>query len=509
MSTLNGTVFNDTNFNGIFDAGDFTQPNVVVFLDTNSNSIQDVSEVVELTDVNGFYSFDNLSAGSFTVAQIVPPGFVRSTPVSPVTLTGATTEVLTFNLANTTPAAPVVPFLTGNITGAVFVDNTLRGELNPIFDADGNLVYDEAGNLIQDTILYDPFEDATVPGVPVYIDLNNDGFYNANEPLSVSNEAGFYSFELLPPGSYLLRVAQPFEVSGESPLLDDLAVTSANPEIVDVLSGVTTRNDVGVVVPNSVYGAVINDLNGNGFIDANEPGIAGVTVYIDENENGVYDLGENADVSGANGSYLIDGLDTEIEGVETAEGLAQNPYEAYQVIFDPESIANGFAVRAAAPSDVYVRTSPLPGQEVDPAVVPGGSAQVNFLYGVTSIASPLLRDSITGFVFNDFNGNGAVEAGEPGIPGVEVYADLDNDAILDAGEPVSATDSLGKFGFLNLATPGDYVIRADQEFLTTAVPNVILGAGQAAQLAIGIANFEPVPAIDETAIIPVPGFNVV
>ena len=50
MSTLNGTTFNDINFNGIFDAGDKALPGVTVFLDSNSNGLPDTAEKIAATE---------------------------------------------------------------------------------------------------------------------------------------------------------------------------------------------------------------------------------------------------------------------------------------------------------------------------------------------------------------------------------------------------------------------------------------------------------------------------
>jgi hypothetical protein len=121
----------------------------------------------------------------------------------------------------------------------------------------------------------------------------------------------------------------------------------------------------------------------------------------------------------------------------------------------------------------------------------------------------VLPDSITGFVFNDFNADGIVQPGEPNLPGAELYLDLNNNRSLDSGEPVSVSDAAGSFGFLNLPTPDDYIVRTTDEFLTTAVPNVILGVGQAAQVAVGLASFEPNPAINQSNLIPILGTTVV
>lgn len=507
MSTLNGTSFNDINFNGIFDAGDISIPNVTVFLDSNGNGLPESLEAVTITDINGFYSFSNLTAGNYIVGQVVPPGFTRTTASTPVALTGTEATPVSFNIANVGAVTPVVPSLSGNISGAVFVDNNLLGFYNYVYDDNGNIILDPNG-VYPENQLYDPFTDATLPNIPVYIDLNNDGFLNSNEPLTFTNEAGFYNFNVLPPGSYLLRLAQPFEVTGENSILGELLETTGTPLVVDVFGGSTTRADIGTVVPNSVYGKVINDLNGNGFPEATEPGIQGVTVFIDSNGNNVFDLGEKSTVSNFDGAYIIRGLDTNV-GQESNEVLAQNPYLAYQLLVDPLSVANSFAVTSVPPTTAYVRTSPLDGATVDAPVIPDGSAQVNFLYAFAPTPTAVLPDSITGFVFNDFNGDGIVQPGEPTRPGAELYLDLNNNRDLDAGEPVSISDAAGSFGFLALATPEDYIVRTTGEFLTTAVPNVILGVGQAAQVAVGLASFEPNPPINQSNLIPIPGTTVV
>jgi hypothetical protein len=513
VSTLNGTTFNDINFNGIFDAGDVALPGVTVFLDSNGNGLPDSAEKIAATDVNGIYSFPNLAAGSYLVGSTVAPGLTRTSPVSAVTLTGAA-DIATFNIANTAVVInnPIVPSLTGNINGAVFVDNNLLGLYNYAYDDKGNVIANPNGFSPQ-TQVYDPLVDATLPRVPVYIDLNNDGFLNANEPRTLSNEAGFYNFNALPAGSYLLRIAQTADkVDGALSILGDLQTTNT-PLVVDVFAGSTiNKADLGVVVPNSVYGKVINDLNGNGVPEANEPGINGITVFLDSNGNNVFDLGEKSTVSGIDGAYIIKGLNTNV-GQESNETLAQNPYLAYQLLNDPLSVAKTFPVTSLPPTTAYVRTSPSPGATINAPVIPGGSAQANFLYTFAQTPTAVLRDSITGFVFNDLNSDGIVQPGEPNKAGVQVYLDFNNNGKRDNDtslvEPASVTDASGSFGFFNLTTPGDYIVRTTGNFPTTAIPNVILGSGQAAQLAIGVSGVQPKPAINPNALVPVPGVQVV
>jgi hypothetical protein len=59
-------------------------------------------------------------------------------------------------------------------------------------------------------------------------------------------------------------------------------------------------------VPSSVSGAVFDDQNGNGSLDAGEPGLAGWTVFLDPNRNTLVDPGEAAAVTDAAGTYAFD-----------------------------------------------------------------------------------------------------------------------------------------------------------------------------------------------------------
>jgi Ca2+-binding RTX toxin-like protein len=66
--------------------------------------------------------------------------------------------------------------------------------------------------------------------------------------------------------------------------------------------------------------------------------------------------------------------------------------------------------------------------------------------------------SISGTVFNDVNGNGARDAGEPGLQNRVVYIDSNKDGILDNNEPSTITDAAGYWQFTGLSA-GTYRIR--------------------------------------------------
>ena len=72
-------------------------------------------------------------------------------------------------------------------------------------------------------------------------------------------------------------------------------------------------------------------------------------------------------------------------------------------------------------------------------------------------AIELFFGSASGIVYDDINGNGIQEMGEPGIPGVTVFHDANENGIPDPGEPTIATlfDDLGTIG---VDETGTYVL---------------------------------------------------
>ena len=65
---------------------------------------------------------------------------------------------------------------------------------------------------------------------------------------------------------------------------------------------------------------------------------------------------------------------------------------------------------------------------------------------------------IEGDKWNDLDGDGVRDAGEPTMAGWTVYLDSDNDGTLDAGEPTRVTDASGHYVFTDLAS-GTYRVR--------------------------------------------------
>ncbi len=102
---------------------------------------------------------------------------------------------------------------------------------------------------------------------------------------------------------------------------------------------------------------------------------------------------------------------------------------------------------------------------------------------------------ITGTLRSDTNQNNSPDATEPGIPGRTVYADLNGDGALTAGEPSSVTNSSGVYT-LNGLKPGGYVIRQVLPTGWIAAPvesnSVILNGGATYPLNFGSRSVDTV-----------------
>ena len=81
-STISGTVFADTNKNGVRDAGEHGLAGITVYLDLNSNGALDATDLKTVTTADlyytpsvneaGSYSFAHLASGTYLVRQVIP-----------------------------------------------------------------------------------------------------------------------------------------------------------------------------------------------------------------------------------------------------------------------------------------------------------------------------------------------------------------------------------------------------------------------------------------------------
>ncbi|MCA9202231.1 MAG: hypothetical protein KDA59_04270, partial [Planctomycetales bacterium] len=152
-----------------------------------------------------------------------------------------------------------------------------------------------------------------LPNITVFLDLNDDGFLDEDEPSTVTSqdlfytpdvdEAGTYLFEKLAGGTYVVRQVLP----------DVLSATPTSERVKSVSLGPTdARRDIDSADryrASEIHGVKFEDINGNGAHDSGEPGLNGVTIFLDLNRDNIFDADvEPWTTTAADGSYEFLGL---------------------------------------------------------------------------------------------------------------------------------------------------------------------------------------------------------
>lgn len=79
---VTGTKFADVNGNGVFDSTESGLAGVYVYLDLDGDDRPDLGEPSAVTDANGNYSIDFPGPGTYTLREVVGPGFIQTFPQS-------------------------------------------------------------------------------------------------------------------------------------------------------------------------------------------------------------------------------------------------------------------------------------------------------------------------------------------------------------------------------------------------------------------------------------------
>lgn len=257
IGSIAGIVFNDSNGNSKLDTGEAGIAGARVFVDANHNGTLDAGELSSTTSVSGNYTIANVPSGPASLVEIVPTGLL-STTSNPVNVTVSGGSVAAANFGNQKAAL---------ISGIVFNDINGNGKKD--------------------------VGEAAIPGVKIVVDKNRNGIADAGEPSAVTSATGQYSFKTTSSGTTsILQILPPGYLA-----------TTANPVQVSTTAGATLFANFGDWKAATIAGNVFNDANGNGKRDAGESGIAGVTIYLDTNNNGHLDSFELSAVTDSQGNY--------------------------------------------------------------------------------------------------------------------------------------------------------------------------------------------------------------
>lgn len=98
----------------------------------------------------------------------------------------------------------------------------------------------------------------------------------------------------------------------------------------------------------------------------------------------------------------------------------------------------------------------------------GGGYQAITAQSVSVTNHDIQTASIGDLIWQDYNGDGIQDAGEPGLGGIVVFLDTNSNTIRDSGEPSATTDASGVYTFTGLFA-GTYSVRVDPSSVSGAL----------------------------------------
>ena len=416
-------------------------------------------------------------------------------------------------VTTTTTPAPGDPTNMGKAGG--MCDIEILTEYQPI--EVGNRIWNDAnGNGIQDagesginalTVqLYGPGADLTFGTADDILlattaTLGNGGYVfntlttaDARKPVSF---IGVGNNDILPGFSYQIRVTAPAGfrltstdagLNGYDLIDNDASMIGANAVVTFSTSGINHNFDIGfkqlaalgdrVWLDNGAGGGTAGD----GLQNGTEPGVSGVPVNL--YKNGADGLPGTADdvlvgttITDAYGNYLFDNL------TPTTYNVRVTPPANYSFTTQTNT------------TDVFTGTFAT-GSDVNPLgisyTITLASGQINPNIDAGLIFNtPAALSSIGDFVWFDTNGNGAQDAGEPGVSGITVTL---YDAATGNTLAITTTDGTGSYIFNNLPT-GTYTVGFSAPGGTVLTTSAGTTAGNAT------TNSDPDPATGRTTTI--------
>jgi hypothetical protein len=538
LATFSASVFNDLNTNGVWDTGEPGAAGHTIYADYNYNNALDAGEPTAVTDSSGHYSLvANLQP--FPLRIVTAPGWQTITP-----LEGETRSVnvrngnelfsynSTFGVAHTSTSQNVL------VTGYVYVDRNGNQMFDPLdntrsgrtvwadYDSDNVIDPSEPQTIMSDVplrpyslttkrgsfpirtvlrspqsisnasigsngvlvdttsleiatlrganlALYSPvstlegtlyfdrnsngFRQSTepvVPGQTLWLDVDRNGVRDASDPSTISDASGYFFLASIPGQFDLdLHVIPTPGVTAPGVIrfggLGEPVISDFN----DIALG-------GAINPSTILGAVYSDTNQNGRRDAGEAGLANRIVFADYNYDGVRNQAEPSVATNVDGSYALMTRENEI---------------SLRVVLNAEEQLNfGYGS-----TSIWLST------------VGGTATGKNF--GIASTATTSITRTLVGGAFFDVNSDGMIGPGElPAGAGHLVWADADNDGVLDAGDPHTTTRADGGYTLTLTGLPtAQYIIRVMplpgfETSVPYALPLVLGSFGGAYALNIGI-----------------------
>ncbi|KTB48963.1 hypothetical protein DEALK_18100 [Dehalogenimonas alkenigignens] len=289
FATKTGTKFHDLNANGVWDNGEPGLGGWTIYVDYNNNGVFDAAtEPSAVTAGDGTYSINNVAPGTWRVREVLQAGWFASYPATSDAFGRYHEE--TFVGGQTYSGNDFGNWTTASKSGMKFEDMNADGDKDA--------------------------EDTGLAGWVIYVDYNDNGVKDANEPFATTAADGTYTITGINPGTWKVKEVaqagwtQSYPVSGyhEETFTSGAALTGND------FGNWTTAEKSGYKFNDKYDADGVRDADGVDNILGNaddEVLLSGWTIriYEDTNGNGLLDQAEYdagplfTDVTDVNGAY--------------------------------------------------------------------------------------------------------------------------------------------------------------------------------------------------------------
>ena len=322
---IHGRKWHDLNGNSEPDDGEYLA-GWTIYLDLNGNGRLDAGEPSAVTDDEGRYSFTNLEDGTYTVGEVLQSGWEQTYPSTDQ----PSKDLFQFQDVDSSATYSFgAQFNTFADAGAV-----ARITVGAFVQSGGNTTTDgtvsalELGAPVNQALSISnataefQFSETLTELVLVYSDSGGNVNLRVNGDLQ--NVGSLASLDGTLVGGTLVRVNQvtdnvgiltvsgeiaSFAIGGQEFWIDNLIICGqpipGSGVHVITVDGNDHRNvDFGNRrEPPTIHGTKFHDLDGDGVRGPNDRGILSWEIYLDLNENGVYDQGEPLETTDQSGEY--------------------------------------------------------------------------------------------------------------------------------------------------------------------------------------------------------------
>jgi protocatechuate 3,4-dioxygenase beta subunit len=405
--SLNGVVYEDTDNDGVQDAGEAGIAGVTVTLTGTNDLAQNVSKTTT-TGVNGKYAFDQLRPGEYQITETQPAGYIDGKE----------------SLGNAGGKIGDDKFTHIIVDGCTVGNGYKFGERKPAeHSLSGSVFCDEDNDGVRDA------GEEGISGVRVV--LNGAGVTLT----ATTGATGQYEFLGLKAGTYTLTEIQPMShADGKDRPGTPFGGTADSSINADVISGIVIPESASSKagqdynfgeVGSSLSGYVYHDADDDGRFDANETGIAGVRIVL----VGMNDANQQVNLTAT----------TNADGYYEFSKLRPGTYHIGE--HQPDGWLDGKDTLGTLGGQIA-------GNDTFACTILGGCEfGKDFNFGERKPAP----HSLSGYVFCDADNDGNRDTADEGIAGVKVV-------LTGAGVTLTATtNDSGRYEFTGLRA-GNYVL---------------------------------------------------